>query len=276
MGIQHGEFGQNLKRRTVLATVWANSSKFNFPSPSWSASMMVLSTICCSCWSCDQADERNRGRPGLVHTFKLLPTIIFNTKKSSPLEMNPSRSTSYTLKATIMWRFWAHKSKEGISFSVVKREIATNISASLPDHRDCWMRSALQRILENRLCLRHWNSHESWTFLDCTPPNGTHSSSKIAIIREAKGFVAIWGICRNSSRSIDPEPSLLLVRLIVTNWARTQYSPVQFHKSLFQPFKLWLCDFETPALATNFILKAYLHRQLERFSISSINCDSVG
>ena len=33
-------------------------------------------------------------------TFKLLPTIILSTRNSSPLEMNPSRSISYTLKAT--------------------------------------------------------------------------------------------------------------------------------------------------------------------------------
>ncbi len=33
-------------------------------------------------------------------TFKLLPTIILSTRNSSPLEMNPSRSMSYTLKAT--------------------------------------------------------------------------------------------------------------------------------------------------------------------------------
>jgi len=38
-------------KRTVFATVCANSSKLNFPSPSWSASMIVLSTICWSCWS---------------------------------------------------------------------------------------------------------------------------------------------------------------------------------------------------------------------------------
>lgn len=45
--------------------------------------MIVLSTICCNCWS-----------------FKLFPTIIFNTKNSSPFEISPSRSMSYTLKAT--------------------------------------------------------------------------------------------------------------------------------------------------------------------------------
>mmetsp|Transcript_21178 Transcript_21178/g.55074 ORF Transcript_21178/g.55074 Transcript_21178/m.55074 type:complete len:219 (-) Transcript_21178:88-744(-) len=59
-----------------------NSSKEIFPSLSLSASMMVLSTICCSCTS-----------------VKFAPTIIFNTVKSSPFEMNPSPSTSYTRKA---------------------------------------------------------------------------------------------------------------------------------------------------------------------------------
>ena len=47
-----------------------NSSKEIFPSPSVSAWMMVLSTICCSCVS-----------------FRLFPTIIFSTWNSSPLEM---------------------------------------------------------------------------------------------------------------------------------------------------------------------------------------------
>lgn len=40
----------------------------------------------------------------------------------------------------------------------------------------------------------------------------THSSSKIAIIRDASGLLAICGICRNSLRSIEPEPSLFQVR----------------------------------------------------------------
>lgn len=37
---------------TVFDTIWANSSKLSFPSRSRSPSMIVLSTICCSCWSC--------------------------------------------------------------------------------------------------------------------------------------------------------------------------------------------------------------------------------
>ncbi len=41
------------------------------------ASMMVLSTICWSCWS-----------------LRLFPTIILSTRNSSPLEMSPSRSMS--------------------------------------------------------------------------------------------------------------------------------------------------------------------------------------
>lgn len=49
--------------------------------------------------------------------------------------------------------------------------------------------------------------------LSATGPLGhsyshTHSSSKIAIMRCARGLVAIWGIWRNSSLSMDPEPSL--------------------------------------------------------------------
>ena len=60
---------------SVLATMAANSSNDNLPSlsislvthtrlsqthPSLSASMIVLSTICCSCWSCTSAHLRNR------------------------------------------------------------------------------------------------------------------------------------------------------------------------------------------------------------------------
>jgi hypothetical protein len=40
----------------------------------------------------------------------------------------------------------------------------------------------------------------------------THSSSNIAIIRDASGLLAICGICRNSLRSIEPEPSLFQMR----------------------------------------------------------------
>ena len=47
-----------------------NSSKDILPSPSLSALMMVLSTICWSCVS-----------------FRLLPTIIFRTWNNSPLDM---------------------------------------------------------------------------------------------------------------------------------------------------------------------------------------------
>lgn len=39
----------------------------------------------------------------------------------------------------------------------------------------------------------------------------THSSSKMAIMRDASGLLAICGICRNSLRSIEPEPSLFHV-----------------------------------------------------------------
>lgn len=34
-------------------------------------------------------------------TFRLFPTIIFSTRNSSPFEMKPSRSMSYTLNATV-------------------------------------------------------------------------------------------------------------------------------------------------------------------------------
>lgn len=37
-------------------------------------------------------------------TFKLFPTICFRTRYSSPLDMKPSRSISYTLNATVSGR----------------------------------------------------------------------------------------------------------------------------------------------------------------------------
>lgn len=51
----------------------------------------------------------------------------------------------------------------------------------------------------------------------------THSSSNMAIMREASGFEAICGIWRNSSRSIEPEPSLQDQKVL----ARTFGGPVR-------------------------------------------------
>jgi len=62
-----------------------------------------------------------------------------------------------------------------------------------------------------------------------------YSSSKIAIIREARGLLAIWGICRNSSRSIDPEPSLYgeYLRQAPTLPISWLHSPIKLNESLF-------------------------------------------
>ena len=47
----------------------------------------------------------------------------------------------------------------------------------------------------------------------------TYSSSKIAIIRCAKGLVAICGICKNSSFDKDPEPSLSnFIKRFLSRW----------------------------------------------------------
>ena len=76
----------------------------------------------------------------------------------------------------------------------------------------------------------------------------THSSSKMAMSRDARGLFAIWGIWRNSSRSIDPEPSL-------SAWtggdggdderggrhaenAYAAISPVELHEALLEPLEL--------------------------------------
>jgi hypothetical protein len=80
--------------------------------PSLSASIIVLSTICCSCASCEAQEGVGQGgqlakqeRPLTEEdpqgrTLRFEPTIILSTRKSSPFEMKPSRSMSYTLNAT--------------------------------------------------------------------------------------------------------------------------------------------------------------------------------
>lgn len=90
---------------SVFSTIFVNSSKLILPSPSRSASMIVLSTICVCC-----QPFRYHPNPPLHHTsllgmalqgfpllagrtccnwpsFRLLPTIIFNTTNNSPLLM---------------------------------------------------------------------------------------------------------------------------------------------------------------------------------------------
>lgn len=75
---------------------------------------------------------------------------------------------------------------------------ATNSSKStVPDPL---FRLALALICLSRLSRSYWRMATSGEI--------AHSSSKIAIIRCASGLLAIWGICRNSSLSIVPEPSL--------------------------------------------------------------------
>ncbi|KAJ7667621.1 tRNA modification GTPase TrmE [Mycena polygramma] len=68
----------------------------------------------------------------------------------------------------------------------------------------------------------------------------------MAIIREASGFVAIWGIWRNSSRSMDPEPSLArkgwFERL---HLGAQKYLHIELHKAFLQSFKLWLHTINT-------------------------------
>jgi len=62
-----------------------------------------------------------------------------------------------------------------------------------------------------------------------------YSSSKMAIIRDANGLLAICGICKNSSRSIDPEPSLgACQQLVVSRCIRS--IPIEFHEAFLQTF----------------------------------------
>lgn len=51
----------------------------------------------------------------------------------------------------------------------------------------------------------HGEQEDDQTGRAAKTEHSTYSSSKIAIIRDASGFVAICGIWRNSSRSIEPE-----------------------------------------------------------------------
>ena len=141
---------------SVLATIAANSSNDSLPSPSLSASMIVLSTICCSCWSFRRCEQCKCQPLYMVskRTFRLFPTICFNTKNSSPLLMNPSLSISYTLKAT----------KHG-------RELHMDISAgrmtsthTVTSRRGLlWtrMRSIHRQTLESRPSHSHYSSRAS-------------------------------------------------------------------------------------------------------------------
>lgn len=84
-----------------------------------------------------------------------------------------------------------------------------------------------------------------------------YSSSKIAIMRPARGLFAICGICKNSSLSNDPDPLLLLrnsaakVRkldnmphLVCCGSSNIGYKPIKFHKSFLQTFQFTGIDYE--------------------------------
>ena len=60
-----------------------------------------------------------------VRTFRLFPTIILSTRKSSPFEIYPSRSISYTLNATVH----AIKSERGRGCPFRKKEKTRNRKA---------------------------------------------------------------------------------------------------------------------------------------------------
>jgi len=68
----------------------------------------------------------------------------------------------------------------------------------------------------------------------------------MAIIREASGLVAICGIWRNSSRSIEPEPSLGIlsvcvgvIQACVGGWMDGYvHGPVEFHESFLESLEL--------------------------------------
>lgn len=163
--------------------------------------MIVLSTICCNCWS-----------------FKLLPTIIFNTKNSSPFEMRPSRSISYTLKAT-------EEENTMCQMLCLQSWLLYKLFPLTP-----------QFFFSTSLITKCTKTSHKFLKVDCTTAadedheksqilslgffiRDTHSSSKIAIIRSASGLFAMAGIWRNSSLSIDPDPSLSnFINLFFKRW----------------------------------------------------------
>ena len=73
---------------------------------------------------------------GRYRTLRLFPTIILSTRKSSPLEMYPSRSISYTLNATV------HKIRSSVRTELRAQKERCGISedthsaASPPSHLD--------------------------------------------------------------------------------------------------------------------------------------------
>jgi hypothetical protein len=58
----------------------------------------------------------------------------------------------------------------------------------------------------------------------------------MAIMREERGLEAIWGICKNSSRSIEPEPSL--GRIVRYEKGRGGWGggPIEFHETFLESF----------------------------------------
>lgn len=148
----------------------------------------------------------------VARTFKLLPTIIFSTRNNSPFEMNPSRSTSYTLKAT---KRWAQNDQQRQDHHLKERRIWDRTFQFLfPSTSTAKRAQPANKFLEiDRTSTTVQGYEDKVSLIEQSGTTRqksvkTHSSSKMAIIRDASGLVAICGIWRNSSRSMDPEPSL--------------------------------------------------------------------
>ena len=106
-----------------------------------------------------------------------------------------------------------------------------------------------------------------------------YSSSKIAIIRDARGLVAIWGIWRNSSRSIEPDPSLRANQIIEHGERVHQESSMHlssFMKRFFNRSNSGCVTVQVnPSLIPYHVVEVEnIGLQLERLSISSMNCDA--
>ena len=82
ISVKHQQLRVSLSMTSRSLTIKVNSSKLILPSKSLSALIMVLSTNCYNYTS-----------------FKLFPTLIFRTVKSSPFDIKPSLFMSYIQNA---------------------------------------------------------------------------------------------------------------------------------------------------------------------------------
>lgn len=218
--------------------------------------MIVLSTICCSCCSCTepassahvQKREETEPRP----TFRLFPTIIFNTRNSSPLEMYPSRSMSYTLNATACETSTISMQAFGDpeTFGSESRRRGLTFELLFPVPSTAERRQAVHKLLEVHgpsTAATGSQTPVSQGVGLVNEEDGTHSSSKMAIILDANGLVAIAGICKHAETDhsqglLEPDCQAQVVTCLEELFPvdGAGLIPIQLHEPLLQPLDFFM------------------------------------